>query len=323
MMKRASTLSLDTRNDLYLTTAGVGYVTKTTSEFPSQNFKMTLTNPLPERLAPPPNGLVVEDIYQSTTSVAHDYKPQCTAVGQPTFRKAPANCRVQYTLDTLEKLAAKPWRRPLTMAYQLSEMKAKYKGQVDLTSNLTPHPKQLQTATLADHFANGPTKTLVPSTENPKGHGRSFIPQEQAVLFRNEPYMTSNNWYHRTFSKQELSGYPRRDAATYWQCEDYPKAWGHGTARNPLSKSMGDETMRDRRLFKTATAVFRQPRTMHPTHKGLQSLYAESYPRPTDAQLGEVFDCPVQPIGATNGSRYVSDASCSMYVLYYEHDLWK
>ena len=110
-------------------------------------------------------------------------------------------------------------------------------------------------------------QTLVPSTENPKGHGRSFIPQEQAVLFRNEPYMTSNNWYHRTFSKQELSGYPRRDAATYWQCEDYPKAWGHGTARNPLSKSMGDGTMRDRRLFKTATAVFRQPRTMHPTHK--------------------------------------------------------
>lgn len=47
------------------------------------------------------------------------------------------------------------------MAYQLSEMKAKYKGQVDLTSNLTPHPKQLQTATLADHFVNGPTKVLV------------------------------------------------------------------------------------------------------------------------------------------------------------------
>lgn len=47
------------------------------------------------------------------------------------------------------------------MAYQLSEMKAKYKGQVDLTSNLTPHPKQLQTATLADHFANGPTKVFL------------------------------------------------------------------------------------------------------------------------------------------------------------------
>ena len=44
------------------------------------------------------------------------------------------------------------------MAHQLSEMKAKYKGQVDLTPHLTPH--LLQTATLADHFANGPTKVL-------------------------------------------------------------------------------------------------------------------------------------------------------------------
>ena len=46
------------------------------------------------------------------------------------------------------------------MAHQLSEMKAKYKGQVDLTPHLTPHPNLLQTATLADHFANGPTKVL-------------------------------------------------------------------------------------------------------------------------------------------------------------------
>ena len=40
IMKRASTLSLDTRNDLQLTTAGVGYVVKTTPEFPPQEFKV-------------------------------------------------------------------------------------------------------------------------------------------------------------------------------------------------------------------------------------------------------------------------------------------
>ena len=33
---------------------------------------------------------------------------------------------------------------------------------------------------------------------------------------------------HRTFSRGELGRYPKKDVATYWQCEDYPKAWGHG-----------------------------------------------------------------------------------------------
>lgn len=65
---------------------------------------MTLTNPLPDRLAPPPNGLVIEDVYQSTTSSAYNYKPQDAVLGQPTFRKAPSNAKVHYTLDTLEKV---------------------------------------------------------------------------------------------------------------------------------------------------------------------------------------------------------------------------
>ena len=35
---------------------------------------------------------------------------------------------------------------------------------------------------------------LTPSTVNRLAQGRPFVPQNQAVLDRNEPYMTTNNW---------------------------------------------------------------------------------------------------------------------------------
>ena len=63
----------------------------------------------------------------------------------------------------------------------------------------------------------------MPSTTDQRSKGRLFVPQNQAVLDRLEPYMTSNKWYHRGFSRGELKEYPKKDVATYWQCEDYPK----------------------------------------------------------------------------------------------------
>ena len=41
-------------------------------------------------------------------------------------------------------------------------------------------------------------------------------------------YTTTNQATHRKFKHGELKGYPEKDAATYWQCEEYPKSWGHG-----------------------------------------------------------------------------------------------
>ena len=34
-----------------------------------------------------------------------------------------------------------------------------------------------------------------------------------------------------------MEGYPKKDYATYWACEDYTKAWGHGPRENPLPKA--------------------------------------------------------------------------------------
>merc|ERR1712226_1613934 len=41
---------------------------------------------------------------------------------------------------------------------------------------------------------------------------------------------------HRVWDDDELKAYPKKDNATYWVCEEYPKAWGHGPHDNPLPK---------------------------------------------------------------------------------------
>jgi len=44
----------------------------------------------------------------------------------------------------------------------------------------------------------------------------------------NDPYLTTNNQIHRRFTDKELDSYLRKDIATYWECEEYPKSWGFG-----------------------------------------------------------------------------------------------
>ena len=64
--------------------------------------------------------------------------------------------------------------------------------------------------------------------------------------------------FHRRFSAPEQLGYACKDAATYWLCEDYPKAWGHGTKVNPLTTPTFRSNrgpMRDRTVFRTGTSV--------------------------------------------------------------------
>lgn len=68
-----------------------------------------------------------------------------------------------------------------------------------------------------------PLQELPPSTVNKSAQGRPLIPADKAVLDRLEPYLTTKQCSHRTFTDKEKSCYPRNDIATYWQCENYPK----------------------------------------------------------------------------------------------------
>ncbi len=61
----------------------------------------TRTNLLPARLAPSSNAPTVEDVYQTTTGAAHDYKPTDPTLQQP---KAPGSWKVHYTLDTIRRV---------------------------------------------------------------------------------------------------------------------------------------------------------------------------------------------------------------------------
>ena len=62
------------------------------------------------------------------------------------------------TTTTTTQLNEKPWRRPLTMGHQQSEMTAQYTGEPEAISRVVPHSGNPQPPTLADHFVDGPTK---------------------------------------------------------------------------------------------------------------------------------------------------------------------
>ena len=70
---------------------------------------------------------------------------------------------------------------------------------------------------------------VLPNTKNEKLRGRTFFPKDKAVMDLMDPYLTTNNKTHRRFTHQELDSFPRKDIATYWDCEEYPKAWGFGS----------------------------------------------------------------------------------------------
>ena len=65
----------------------------------------TRPQPLPPKLAISSlNAPTVDDVYQTTTSTAHDYKPSETILQQPVHKKAPGSWKVNYTLDAIDKV---------------------------------------------------------------------------------------------------------------------------------------------------------------------------------------------------------------------------
>lgn len=67
--------------------------------------------------------------------------------------------------------------------------------------------------------------------------------------------------------REELEKYPKKEYATYWECEGYPKAWGHGSDKNPLppeSVQREKGPMRDQVWFRTATTKPRLPKSLDP-----------------------------------------------------------
>lgn len=71
-------------------------------------------------------------------------------------------------------------------------------------------------------------------------------------------YLTTYGKYHRSFKPTEHDDYARKDAATYWDLEGHPKAWGHGVDGNPVphdAVAREHLPMRDEAQFKHPSKV--------------------------------------------------------------------
>ena len=73
------------------------------------------------------------------------------------------------------------------------------------------------------------SQQIIPTTENPKLKGKPFYVRDKGVLNELDPYLTTTAKTHRSFKPKELQGYAKKDVPTYWECEEYPKSWGHGS----------------------------------------------------------------------------------------------
>ncbi|XP_020603844.1 uncharacterized protein LOC110042817 [Orbicella faveolata] len=259
-------MSSEVRDDLHQTSTGKGHYYRSPHDFPPQGFRRTVYDVLPPVLGNP-DYITEKEHFQTTTGTTHDYKAHGGTLSNTQFKKAPGSWKVHCVEDNIAKLSVKPWRRPLTMGYQCSEMTAQYTGRPGVNLD-TVYNAGIQPFNLADHHREGNSKDLVPSTINRGVAGQKFYPRDRGVLtYHMDPYLTTTQKDHRAFTKHELGRYPAKDYATYWECEEYTKAWGHGSKENPLppnSVPREKGPMRDRIWFKEPTIIPRLPKSLDP-----------------------------------------------------------
>uniref|UniRef100_A0A0B6ZBH8 Uncharacterized protein n=1 Tax=Arion vulgaris TaxID=1028688 RepID=A0A0B6ZBH8_9EUPU len=281
----------------HLTSTGVGHHYRPGYYFPDTEFKTLLRDPLPPKLAAE-DEVTKEKPFLTTKEYFHDRKfPD--SYNDPQHLKAPGHWKVHYMKDLTEKLGQGGWRRPLTMGNQLSEMKDQYqakppavKEKYNFEEVYSPLNFKLQ-----DHHNEGPSKVGVASTQNHRLQGKPFYVKDKGILNILDPYLSVTQRDHRFFPPSELSEYPKKDIPTVWDCENYPKAWGHGQHHNPLPKdnvARDKLPMRDELMFPSATKIPRLPKAHVPVpHGGLKTLYDDSYQFPSHVNMKENYYCPV------------------------------
>ncbi|XP_047645953.1 uncharacterized protein LOC125132573 isoform X3 [Phacochoerus africanus] len=165
------------------------------------------------------------------------------------------------------------WRLPRITKHQCSEARAQYTGWPGLdgptTFHIGPQPPEL-----ADHHRGGPSQALIPWTKNPELSGRPFAASDQGILDCHQLYMTTSARDFRTYSKKELSGYPRKDSLTYWSFKETPQAWGHGPKQPSYPYSSWPPGPPKTRVPRARPVMPAVP------HRGAQSLAQESYGPP-------------------------------------------
>ncbi|XP_067875794.1 stabilizer of axonemal microtubules 3 [Heterodontus francisci] len=290
------------RHDLHLTSSGIGLHYTPARYFPPSDFKSFLKDPLPPKLRERDTIHPYDEVfncYDTTTGSTHNLKTIGGVLGHPRHMKVPNHWNVHYMKDLLEKLSRRDWSTPLNMVNQTSEMKDKYTGRLPQSMD-TAFKAGPQPFILANHLTNGPSKNIVASTENPVLAGQEYYVRDKDVLRLNDIYLSTTNKDFRAFKKEELEGFPKKDIATYWEMEDYPKAWGHGLKENPLPKEAQriisvPGPMLDPIVFPVATRIPRLPRRLPPVpNRGLKTQYQELYQQPNDVKRKQDLFCELR-----------------------------
>ncbi|ESO97527.1 hypothetical protein LOTGIDRAFT_104414 [Lottia gigantea] len=295
METRFKEVKNEARQDWHQTSTGVGHHYRPGYYFPDSQFRSVMNEPLPRNLAAP-DEIIDNQRYDTTTGKAHDNKHPGTTYNNLVHLKPPGHWKVNYVKDLAEKLGQGGWRRPLTMGNQKTETQDNFRAQPGIKDHYrfeeVYHP---QGFLLQDYHNEGPSK--VSSTTNPKLQGKPFYVRDGGVLPLLDPYLSTTHKHHRSFKPSELKKYPKKDIATYWDCEEYPKSMGFGMKENPLPKNSVPRDrlpMRDTMVFPTATKIPRQPKALVPVpHSGLKSVYKDNYTRPSDVRMKHNHYCPV------------------------------
>ena len=83
--------------------------------------------------------------------------------------------------------------------------------------------------------------------------------------------------YDSDFFRTELSRYPKKDALTWWEFENYPKVWGHGSndgknipKRKTLNQNEGmtDPTLGGIAIKSGISKIPARPSAAHVPNKG-------------------------------------------------------
>jgi hypothetical protein len=268
--------------------------------FPDTAFRATVSDPLPPSLQVSKPEMITP--YETTTGSTHDRKYGGGVLADERFQRAAGNWKVDYVKDHVEKLENRRWRPELTMGNEESEMKARYKGAtstpgVDFqdVSRIAP-----QGFLLDNHHKDGPSKVGGGSSENPALAAQEFFVNDQGILRELDPYISTTQKDHRRFLPDEQrDGYARKNQATYWACDEYPKAWGHGPHQNPLPKGAVPRErppMRDTMQFKHGTQIPFWPKSAKPVPNGSYKTEAQDkFTMPLEERMRDARICPVDP----------------------------
>eukprot|EP01136_Pigoraptor_vietnamica_P040660 Opistho-1_new@1093 len=184
----------------------------------------------------------------------------------PEYRKAPLSSLINYVETRKyedvpsERLNAGAWESEKTARYQAGRRD----GRIAATLRRTQSEHGQDVAHLR-HAIRAGARPLVTAAVN-------------------GPPATTTGTVHRQFSDGEQAcGYAAKDIPTYWSCEGFPRAWGHGPRRNPLPATPPptDGPMVDALTFATRTSIRRVPPSFeHVPNTGLTSVTRASYVEP-------------------------------------------